>query len=91
MKHQKDLEVLRSRNADIAQYIEQWRNKYEGRSFDFKDDKEQADFYEGVLEMARHIAHTSDRASLTLIPNNNGISSLYVNVTPSPQPVVPAI
>ena len=78
-----DLEVLKQRKPAIAEFIEQWRKKYENRVFDFKKETEQADFYEAMLEMARHIAHTADSAKLVTAASVDGMSTVYANVSAS--------
>lgn len=77
-----DLAILRSKNPGLASYLDNWQKKFEGRTFNFADENHQADFYEAITEMAKHIAHSSKTASLKTVVNPDGVSTLYVNVTP---------
>ena len=67
--------ILKERNPATAEFVEVWRAKYE-RAFDFTDESEKAIFYEGVVEMARHIATAADTATLGVILSVDGVSSL---------------
>lgn len=73
--------VLRLKNPVIAEFLDQWKNKYEKRRFDLTKESDQADFYEAMLEMARHIAHVADSATLDTIVSIEGVNMLYVNAT----------
>jgi len=72
-----DLELLRQNKPAIAEFIKEWRLKY-NRSFDLKDLKDQADFYEAVVEIGRHIAIFSDKAELNVEVSNQGISTFNI-------------
>jgi hypothetical protein len=76
-----DVEVIKAKNANLGQWIEQWKKRYEKR-YNFSDQNEQATFYEGVLEMAKHIAHASNGASLSIVLNPEGVTTVYVNASP---------
>lgn len=78
-----ELEILKGRHPEIAKFIENWQNKYEGRSFDLKNQIDQADFYEAMLEIARHIAHTATQVSVKSLLSVEGITTVYVNAIPS--------
>ena len=75
--------VLQHKHPEIAEYLQQWSEKNESRTFDFKDENDQADFVEAVQDMARHIATVSTNASLVTVVSVDGVNTLYVNVTPS--------
>lgn len=78
-----DIEILRQKDPELADFIERWRSKY-GRTFDLSDDREQANLYEGLLEMGRHVATASEgNATVSLSVNNNGVTGLIVDVTPA--------
>ncbi len=76
-----DMTVLRLKNPAIAEFLDQWKSKYEKRRFDLTKESDQADFYEAMLEMARHIAHVADSATLDTIVSIEGVNMLYVNAT----------
>lgn len=76
-----DTAILREKNPEAADFVERWRSKYQ-RSFNLQDPADQATFYEGVLEMARHMAFASQTASVNLDVNNNGVSSLRLSAVP---------
>lgn len=76
-----EMTVLRQKNPAIAGFLDQWKSKYEKRRFDLTKESEQADFYEAMLEMARHIAHVADGATLDTIVSIEGVNTLYVNVS----------
>jgi len=75
-----DLEILKQDNPDLVQLLERWRSKYE-RSFDLKDPAEQATFYEGVLEIARHMAVTAETGTAKLTVSNVGVAGLTLSVS----------
>lgn len=77
-----DMIVLRERNPATAEFVEVWRAKY-GRSFDLTDEAEKATFYEGMVEMARHIATSSELAGLVVVPSSNGVMQIVANAMPS--------
>jgi len=76
-----DTTILRENKPDYADFIEHWRSKYH-RTFNLKDPADQATFYEGILEMARHIAYASQTVSVEVAVNNNGVSALSVGSVP---------
>lgn len=76
-----DLTVLRENNSAEAEFVQAWREKYE-RAYDFSKDEDQATFYEGAMEMARHIAITSKTGSLDSICSTHGVSQIVLNSTP---------
>lgn len=79
-----DMTILRQRKPNIAQFLESWVSKNEKRQFDFSKEEDQADFFEALQDMGRHIAHVSQSATLSSIVSVDGVNTLYVNVTPSP-------
>lgn len=74
-------EILQQKNPSLAELVQRWESKY-ARSYDLSSVKEQADFYEGVLEMARHMASASRTGSLQLNVGPNGPNGLNLSVTP---------
>ena len=44
---------------------------------------EKANFYEGMTEMARHIATVSETASLSVVPSVDGVTQVSASVIPS--------
>jgi len=75
------IEILRNKNASLADLTERWRSRY-SRSYDLSSARDQADFYEGVLEMARHMASASSTGRLELNISPDGPSCLTLNVIP---------
>lgn len=78
-----DMTILKQRKPNVAQFLESWIARNEKRSFDFSKEEDQADFYEALQDMGRHIAHVSQSATLSSIISVDGVNTLYVNVTPS--------
>ena len=76
-----DTTVLRERNPETAEFVDSWRSKYE-RDFDLSDQAEQATFYEGIVEMARHIATAAGTVSLAAMLNTDGVSQVSANAVP---------
>lgn len=72
-----DLQILREKHPDVADFLEQWRNKYQ-RSYNLEEKGEQACLYEGVLEMARHLALASKQATVRLDVSNAGVCGLHI-------------
>jgi hypothetical protein len=68
-----DTTILKEKNPAVAEFVEQWRAKYQ-KSFNFSNTEDQADFYEGMLEIARHIATNSAGAFLQIQVSNSGVS-----------------
>lgn len=77
-----DLEVLRQKNPNLASFIEQWRGKYGNRVFNFEKMSDQADFAEGMMEMARHMATCMQSASFNLNVCNDGVTGIEVAGSP---------
>ena len=78
-----DLEILRQKNPNLAEFIEQWRNKYGNRVFDLENNvADQADFAEGMMEMARHMASGMRSADFTLKVCNEGVTGFEVSGAP---------
>jgi hypothetical protein len=75
------MEILRQKNPSLADLTERWQNKY-SRAYDLSSTRDQADFYEGVLEMARHMASASTTGRLELSVSPDGPSCLKLNVIP---------
>ncbi len=80
-----DLTITKEKNPEVAQFIEHWRSKYQ-RAYDFSNPEDQATFYEGCLEMARHIATTNWRGSLAVTANTDGVSGVAVQTDTKPTP-----
>ena len=76
-----DIEILQQKNPNLASLVERWRSKY-NKSYDLSSTKDQADFYEGVLEMARHMASASSTGRLELTVGPNGPNGMQLLVTP---------
>jgi hypothetical protein len=76
-----DTTVLEERNPATAAFVKAWRAKYE-RTFDFTEESEKATFYEGVVEMARHIATAADTATLGAMLSVDGVSSMRADAVP---------
>ena len=68
-------------NPELAKMVERWNQKY-AKSYDLSSVREQADFYEGVLEMARHMAASSSTGQLSLTLGPSGPNELRLNVVP---------
>jgi hypothetical protein len=71
--------ILTERNPKLADFLERWSNKY-NRSYNFSDTSEQAIFYEGIVELARHVASETPGASMSMTTNTAGVGSLQVVV-----------
>ena len=79
----RDLEILRQKDPNLADFIEQWRSKYDGRVFDLENNvADQADFAEGMMEMARHMANGLVSADITLDVCNDGVTGLEISGSP---------
>jgi hypothetical protein len=78
-----ELEVLRSRSPELARFLEDWKKKYEDKSFQLEDQKQQADFYEGIQEMARCILASSQNVSMKVLTNVDGVNTLYIHAVPN--------
>lgn len=77
-----DLTVLREKNPALAEFVQAWESKYQ-RAYDLSEVGQQADFYEGVLEMARHIAKTNSGANLRVGVSTTGVSELLISTSSS--------
>ena len=77
-----DLELLKQNKPAVAELIEQWRAKY-NKTFDLTDPAEQADFYEGLVELGRHVASVSIFATLDIKVSIDGVSGLTVTAKPN--------
>ena len=77
-----DMTILRQKQPAIAEFIDDWKKRYEGRQFDLTNEADQADFYEAMVEMSRHMAHVGGKATLSTIVNNEGVDTLYTKVAP---------
>lgn len=73
-----ELVVLRFKNPELASYLENWKAKYE-RNFDFSVPAQQADFFEGITEISKHIAHCNKSANLKIVVGTEGVTTIYVN------------
>jgi hypothetical protein len=76
-----EVEVIKAKNVSLGQWIEHWKRRYE-KKYDFSNINDKATFYEGMMEMAKHIAHGSNGASLSLVLNPEGVTTVYVNASP---------
>ena len=74
-------QILRQKNPTLADLVDKWNSRF-AKSYDFNSTKDQADFYEGVLEMARHMASASSTGRLELEVSPDGPTSLKLNVIP---------
>ena len=77
-----DTEILRQKNPQLADFIDQWRSKYGNRVFDFENIVDQADFAEGMMEMARHMTSGMRSADFMLKVCNDGVAGLEVSGAP---------
>lgn len=68
-------------NPVLAEFCDRWATKY-ARAYDLSNPSDQADFYEGVLEMARQMAVGSKTGDLYLSVCPEGPCSLKVSVSP---------
>ena len=73
-----DMTILRQKEPAIAEFIDDWKKQYENRKIDLTKEEGQAEFYEAMVEMARHIAHVSDSVTLSTLVNNLGVDTVYV-------------
>jgi hypothetical protein len=76
-----DLTILKEKNPAVAEFVEAWKKKY-ARDYDFSKTADQADFYEGVLEMTRHMAVNSVTGRLLVVPTTTGVGKLEVCAAP---------
>jgi hypothetical protein len=77
------MEILRQKNPNLAEFIDQWKSKYANRVFDLENNvADQADFAEGMMEMARHMASGMKSADLSLTVCNDGVAGLEVSGSP---------
>ena len=76
-----DTTILKEKRPDIAEFVEAWRAKYE-RTFDLTDEAEKANFYEGMIEMARHVATTAEAVTLSSMLTVDGVSTVRADVIP---------
>ena len=75
------MEILIQNNPVLADLVSRWKSKYE-RSYDLSSVLDQADFYEGVMEITRHMAAASSTGRMELSVNPNGPCTLNLNVVP---------
>lgn len=75
-------ETLQQKNPALSDLVDRWHSKYGNRSYDLTSVRDQADFYEGVLEMARHMASASSAGQLQLNVGPSGPNGLKLLVTP---------
>lgn len=75
------IEIIKAKNANLGQWLEQWQKRYE-KKYNFADSNDQATFYEGMMEMTKHIAHASNGASLSLVLNPEGVTTVYISAAP---------
>jgi hypothetical protein len=77
--------ILRERNPAVAEFYEHWKARYQ-RNYDFSKTEDQADFYEGMTEMARHIATNSAGAFLQSQVSNSGVTDVMAGASLKPAP-----
>jgi hypothetical protein len=75
------IEVIKAKNPSLGQWLEQWKKRYE-KKYNFADSNDQATFYEGMTEMAKHLAHSSNGAGVSLVLNPEGVTTVYINAAP---------
>jgi len=75
-----DLEILKQNDPEMAEVLERWRSRYE-KDYDLTGRADQATFYEGVTEMARHMAVTAKTGTAKLTVSNDGASGLTIVVS----------
>ena len=75
-----DIELLKQTRPDVAEFVERWRKRYAG-NYNFEETR-QAEFYEGVVEIARHIAHAAMSASVDIDVSIEGVSSVRITAVP---------
>ena len=74
-----DFYILKQKHPEIAKFLEEWKDKYE-KKYDLSDETNQANFYESMLEISRHIAHTAVSAQVNTIVNNDGLETIYIKI-----------
>ena len=77
-----EMTVLRQKEPAIAEFLDDWRSRYEHRQFDFSNETDQADFYEAMTEMARHVAQVAGSATLSSLVSVSGVDTLYLKAAP---------
>jgi hypothetical protein len=80
-----DTVILNNNNPAVAEFVDAWRKKYQ-KTYDFSDPKEQATFYEGMLEIARHVATNTATGTLAVAVGTEAVSEVRVAATPAPKP-----
>jgi len=75
-----DLDLLKEKEPAIAEFVADWRNKF-ARTYDLSDTSEKANFYEGLSEMAKHIASLSDGASIAVDVSVDGVSGVRISAS----------
>lgn len=75
-----DMDILREKDPQKAEFLDQWMGKYQ-RHLDLSEPANQATFYEGMLEMARHVAASAGGAMMSIQVSTEGVSRLSVIVT----------
>jgi hypothetical protein len=73
--------VLREKKPEVAEFIQQWRKRYQ-RNYSLNETAEQANLYEALVEIARHLASGSKSAKVSLTVNNDGVDGLQITVCP---------
>lgn len=79
-----ELTILKQRKPEVAHFLEQWRAKNERQVFDLEIDSGQADFYEALQDLGRHIAHCSSKVTISTVVSVDGVNTVYLNVVPTP-------
>ncbi len=75
-----DLTILDQNNPAVAEFVESWRNMFE-KSYDFSKTEDQATFYEGVMQMAKHVATTNATATLKTNVSSQAVSEIVIATT----------
>lgn len=76
-----DLTIVKAKNPAVAEFLESWVDMYQ-RQYDFSLPEEQAIFYEGVMELTKHIAKNLPSACLKISNNAMGVSELNISLSP---------
>jgi len=79
MTCEKDLTILSEKKPEVAKFLKNWCNQNE-RKFNFSDEKEQANFYEAIAELAKHLSFNGESAFLSTVVNSEGIQTVNISI-----------
>lgn len=79
----KRLMAIKLRSPATAEWIEDWQATFE-RPYDFSSPADRDMFCQGLEEMGKHITHAALHASLITVLSTDGVTTLFVNITPTP-------